>query len=115
MYKLPDIIVQFIEIIQTWREELTAGGKNLAEVKTQRGIFHGEALSQFLFVIAMMPLNHILRKSTAEYRLSKLQEKINHLIDTDNIKPFAKTEKIIGNPYTKCEKMQSKYKNGIWN
>ena len=28
----------------------------------------------------MMPLNHILRKYTAGYKLSKSQEKINHLI-----------------------------------
>ena len=29
-----------------------------------RGIFHGNALSPLLFVIAIMPLNHILRKCT---------------------------------------------------
>ena len=38
----------------------------------------------------MMPLNHILRKYTAEY---KSQEKINHLMYIDNIKIFANNER----------------------
>ena len=92
MYKIPDQIVQFIKTMQTWRVELTGGGKNL-EVNIQRGIFQDDALSPLLFVIAMLPLKHILRKCTAGYRLSKLQENINHLMYTDNIKCFAKNEK----------------------
>ena len=38
----------------------------------------------------MIPLNHVLRKCTDEYKLSKLLEKINHLM---YIKLFAKNEK----------------------
>ena len=40
-----------------------------------------------------MPLNHILRKWTAWYKLSWLQEKINPLTYKDDIKLFAKNEK----------------------
>ena len=40
----------------------------------------------------MMPLNHILRKCTARYKLSRSQEKINHLMYVDDIKLFAKNE-----------------------
>ena len=40
-----------------------------------------------------MPVNHILKKCTAGYKLSKSQEKINHLKYMDDIKLFAKTEK----------------------
>ena len=79
--------------MQTWRVELTAGGRSLAETKIQRGIFQGDALSPLLFIIAMMPLNHILRKFTAGYKLSRSQEKINHLMFMDYIKLFAKNEK----------------------
>ena len=79
--------------MQTWRMELTAGGQSLAEVKIQRGIFQGDALSPLLFVIAMMPLNHILRKCTAGYKLSKSQEKLNHLTYMADIKLYAKSEK----------------------
>ena len=46
-----------------------------------------------LFVIVIMPLHHILVKCTAEYKLSKSQEKINHLMYMDDIKLFAKNEK----------------------
>ena len=41
----------------------------------------------------MIPLNHILRKCTAGYQLSKSQRKINHLIYMDDIKLFAKNDK----------------------
>ena len=41
----------------------------------------------------MIPLNHILRNCTAGYKLSRSQEKINHLMYVDVIKLFAKNEK----------------------
>ena len=41
----------------------------------------------------MMPPNHILRKCAGGYKLSKTQEKINHVLYMDNIKLFAKNEK----------------------
>ena len=75
MYKIPDQVVQFIEkTMETWTVDLTAGEKSFAEVKIQRGIFQGDALSPLLFVIAMMPLSHILRKCTAGYKPSKSQK-----------------------------------------
>ena len=72
--------------MQIWRVELKARGQSFTEVKIRRGIFQGGALSPLLFVIAMMPLNHILTKCTAGYNLSKSQEKINLLMYMDDIK-----------------------------
>ena len=43
--------------------------------------------------MAMMPLNHILKKCTARYKLSRLQENINYLMYMDGIKLFTKREK----------------------
>ena len=94
MYKISDEVVNFIEkTMKIWKVKLTVGGKCLAEAKIQRGVFQGDALSQLLFVIAMMPLNHILRKCTGGYKLSKSQAKINHLMYMDDIKLFAKNKK----------------------
>ena len=44
--------------MKTWR----AGGKSLPEAKIQRGIFQGNALSSLLFIIVVIPINHILGK-----------------------------------------------------
>ena len=94
MYKISHEVINFIEkTMKTWRVELTAGGKSLAETKIQRDIFQGDALSPLLFMIAMMLLNHILRKCTVGYKLSRSQKKINHLMYMDDIKLFAKNEK----------------------
>ena len=94
MYKISHEVINFIEqAMNTWRVELTAGGRSIAETKIQRGIFQGDALSPLLFIIVMTPLNHIIRKCTVRYKLSRSQDKINHLMYMDDIKFFAKNEK----------------------
>ena len=83
--KISDEVINFIEkSMKTWRVELIA--------KIQRGIFQRDVLSPLLFIIAMKPLKHILRKCTTGYKLGKSQEKINRLMFMDDIKLFAKTE-----------------------
>ena len=86
--------MNFIEqTMKIWKVELTAGGRSIAETKIQKSIFQRDATSALQFIIAMMPLNHILRKCTAGYKLSRSHEKINHLMYLDDIKLFAKNEK----------------------
>ena len=59
MYKISHEVINFMDkTMKTWRVELTAGGRRLAEAKIQRGIFQGDALSRLIFIIAMMPLKH---------------------------------------------------------
>ena len=87
MYKISDEVVNFIEkTMKTWRVELIAEGRRLAEAKIQRGIFQGDTLSPLLIITAMMALNNILRKYTARHKLSRSQENINHLMYMDDIK-----------------------------
>ena len=72
MYQISDEVVDFIDkTMKTWKGELAAGGKSLAEAKIQRGIFQGDALSPFQFIIAMMPLNHIVRKCATRYKFTE--------------------------------------------
>ena len=71
---------------------MTAGGKGLAEAKIQKGILKGDSLSPLIFIIAMMPLNQILRKCTVWCKVTKSQEKINHLMYMDDTKLWAKNE-----------------------
>ena len=52
--------------------ELTVGGKTLAEVKIQRGIFQGDALLLLLYVIAMMLFNYIIKKYVSDENLQNL-------------------------------------------
>ena len=46
-----------------WKTNLYADGKLLGSVPIRRGIFQGDSLSPLLFVIALLPLNHILRET----------------------------------------------------
>ena len=84
MYKISHEVINFIgKTMKTWRVESTAEGRSLGEAKIQSSIFQWDALSPLLFIIALIPLNYILRKCTGGYKLSRLQEKINQLIYMD--------------------------------
>ena len=93
MYKISHEFIKCTEkTMKTWRVELTEERRSFAEANIQRCIFQGDALP-LLFIIAMMPLKHILKKCTARRKLSKSQEKINYLMYMNDIKLFAKYEK----------------------
>ena len=53
-----------------------------------------------------MPLNHIHRKCITGYKLSRPQEKINHLMYMNDIKLFAKMKKNWKLSYTPLEYSQ---------
>ena len=94
MFKISDKVIKFVEkAVETWRVELTTGRRSWAEVNIQRYIFQEDSLSPLSLIIAMMLLNHILRKFTAGYELGISQEKIKYLMYMDYIKLFAKNEK----------------------
>ena len=78
--------------MQGWRTELTRCNESLGQVKFRRGIFQGDSLSPLIFVIAMIPLNSVLRKMKIGYQFSSNKEQINHLMFMDDIKLFAKDE-----------------------
>ena len=91
MYKISHEDMNFKEkTMKTWRVELTAEGRSFTEANIQVGIFQGDAVSPLLFIIAFMPLNHIVRKAGSKLRRSKAN--MFHLMYMDDIKLFAKND-----------------------
>ena len=76
--------------MEQWRTELYSMSTPIGEVKINRGIFQGDALSPLLFVISLIPLSLLLRKTKYGYDLNG--EKVNHLLYMDDLKLYAKSE-----------------------
>ena len=81
--------------MKQWNTELMSGEQRLGNVRIRRGIFQGDSLSPLLFVLAMIPLTRMLRKTKIFYQLKKGGEKINHLLFMNDLKLFAKNEEQI--------------------
>ena len=73
--------------------------------KVSRSI--GELLYFDQYIIVMMPLNHVLRKFTAGYKLSKSSEKMNDI-------KLCKKRKRIEDSNTRNRNIQSWREDGIW-
>ena len=71
---------------------LCSGNSGLGEVEIMQGIFQGDFLSPLVFVLALIPLSLILRKTKAGYEFSESKEKIN-LLFTDDLKLYSRSEK----------------------
>ena len=78
--------------IEHWNLSLTSNSEVLGEVDVKRGIFQGDSLSPFLFVLSMIPLSFILRKVNICYEWGKKEYKLNHLLFMDDLKLFPKSE-----------------------
>ena len=76
-----------------WRVMLCAGNPELGEVDIKRDIFHGNSLPPLVFVLVMIPLSLILRKSKTAYEFSGSKVKINHLLFMDDLKLYSCTDK----------------------
>ena len=68
-------------------------GNSELEVDIKRGIFQGDFLSPLVFVLALVPLSLILRKTKAAYEFSGSKKKINHILFMDNLKLYSRNEK----------------------
>ena len=78
------------ESMKHWNTELNAGQSRLGNVKIKRGIFQGDSLSPLLFVMIMIPLILMLRKTNIFFEVRKKGKRINHLLFMDDLKLFAK-------------------------
>ena len=62
--------------MKQWNTELTASNQRLGNVKIRRGIFQGDSLSPLLFVLVMIPLVLVLRKTKTSYNLKEGGKKL---------------------------------------
>ena len=81
--------------MKNWRRTLMSNGQNLGDVNIRRGIFQGDSLSPLLFVVCLIPLSVILRKTKGKYQLGKEGESINHLLFMDDLKLYGNDERQI--------------------
>ena len=96
MVGLADNIIGLIkQSMNRWKTNLYADGKLLGSVPIRRGIFQGDSFSPLLFVIALLPLTHILRETGMGYQLEKNGAKVNHLFFMDDLKLYGKNGKEI--------------------
>ena len=96
MVGLADNIIGLIkQSINKWKTCLYANGKLHGSVPIRRGIFQGGSCSPLLFVIALLPLTHILRGTGMGYQLAKNGAKVNHLFFMDDLKLYEKNDKKI--------------------
>ena len=81
--------------MKNWRTTLMSNGQNLGDVNIRRCIFQGDRLSPLLFVVCLIPLSVILRKTKGKYQLRKEDESINHLLFMDDLKLYGSDERQI--------------------
>ena len=67
-----------VNSMEKWRVIICVVNSELQEVDIKQGIFQGDSLSSLGFVLALIPLNLILRKVKTAYEFSGYKEKINH-------------------------------------
>ena len=79
--------------MKAWRVDLTCNNQSLGEVDIKKGIFQGDSVSPLLFVLCLIPLTVILRKSESAYQFLSDKEKINHLLFMYDLKLYATNEK----------------------
>lgn len=82
----PKICEVIATSMQFWRTTLTCNNVVLGDVNIRREIFQGDSLSPLLFVLALMPMSHLLRQTNKGYTIKNCNVKHNHLLYLDDIK-----------------------------
>ena len=78
------------ESMKHWNTELNAGRSRLGNGKIKRGILQEDSLFPLLFVMTMIQLTMLLRKTNIFYEARRKGKRINHLLFMDDLKLFAK-------------------------
>ena len=99
MFGIAANVRQFLlRSMKDWKTELTSCGQTLGIVDINMVIFQGDSLSPLLFVLCMVPLSFVLKRSNDGYEWFGSGSKINHLLFMDDLKLF-------GNPYDQIDSL----------
>ena len=88
----PEIVALFKTSLAQSVVQLRLGTETLGTIHNKRGIFQGDSVSPLQFVIGLIPLSLLLRKSTAGYQVSKGGPKVNHRLYMDDLKLYGKSD-----------------------
>ena len=83
----------FSESMKSLRVDLICNNQSLCGINIKREIFQTFSLLLLLFVLCLVPLATILRKSESAYHFSSNKGKTNYLLFMDDLKLYAKNEK----------------------
>ena len=92
--RIAENVTEFIKrCMATWKTQLSSAGTVLGKVNIKRGIFQEDSYSPlFFFILCMIPLSLLLRKTGMGYEWCERQLKINHLLFMDDLKLFGKNQ-----------------------
>ena len=81
MFGVAENVKKFLEdSMSKWKLELSSSGEILGDVQVRRGIFQGYSLLALLFVVCMIPLTLILKKSKASHEWENVQFSLHYKI-----------------------------------
>lgn len=106
-----NIMCLFDKSKKKWNKTLTAAEKDLRNFRIKRGIFQGDNLLSFLFLIALIPLSMLINVKYG-YNFGNDKANVSTLLFMDDLKLYKKNA--LFHLFSECDKLaQQEYK--LWN
>ena len=94
LFKVYPAVLKFMTIVMSmWKTELFLNNTSLGNVDIRRGIFQGDSFSPLLFIMSLIPLSVLLKRTSLGYKLSSGNVLISHLFYMDDLKLYARSLK----------------------
>ena len=93
MFGIANNVREFLNnSMNSWKLQLNASWKTLAEINFKKGIFQSGSLSPLLFVLCIVPLTWLLKIAKAGYEWGNKGLKLDYLLLMDDLRLFAKNK-----------------------